>query len=80
MRKNNRNNKKRSNNKERNGLRVEVYNNNVDVALKKFKKIVKNSNIMMELKEKQYYTKPSEKRREKINKIRSRIKYQNLKN
>ena len=30
-------------------------------------------------KEKQYYIKPSEKRRQKINKVKSRIKYQKLK-
>ena len=63
-----------------NGLRVDVRNNNVEYALKKFKRIVKDSNLMLELKEKQYYKKKSSLRREKINKIRSRIKYQNLKN
>ena len=62
------------------GLAVKVYNNNVDGALRKFKKMIKESKLMVELKERQYYTKPSEKRREKANKIKSRIKYQNLKN
>ena len=61
------------------GLRVEVYNNNVDSALRTFKRKVKNSNLMLDLKEKQYYKKKSTLRREKINKIRSRIKYQILK-
>ena len=61
------------------GLCVEVYNNNVDGALRILKKKIKNSNIMMDLKEKQYYIKPSEKRRQKINKVKSRIKYQKLK-
>ena len=65
--------------KPQNGLRVEVKNNNVDFALRKFKRMVKNSNIMMDLKERQYYTKPSVKRREKINKVKSRIKYQKIK-
>ena len=61
------------------GLRVEVYNNNVDSALRTFKRKVKNSNIMLDLKERQYYKKKSVLRREKINKIRSRIKYQKIK-
>ena len=76
MRKNNR---KKRNFKEHNGLRVDVYNNNVDIALKKFKKMVKNSNLMMDLKEKQYYTKPSEKRRQKRNLAKLRNKYNTLK-
>ena len=45
------------------GLAVKVYNNNVDGALRKFKKMIKESKLMVELKERQYYTKPSEKRR-----------------
>ena len=53
--------------KPNNGLRVEVRNNNVDIALKKFKKMVKNSGMMLELKNKAYYEKPSKKRREKKN-------------
>ena len=65
--------------KKMNGLQVDVYNNNVDGALRKLKKIIKNSNIMMDLKEKQYYIKPSEKRRQRINKVKSRMKYQKLK-
>ena len=51
--------------KPQNGLRVEVKNNNVDFALRKFKKMVKNSDMMLELKKKAYYEKPSKKRREK---------------
>ena len=47
------------------GLSVEVYNNNVEGALKIFKKKVKESKLMLILKEKSYYTKPSAKRREK---------------
>ena len=48
-----------------NGLRVEVKNNNVDFALRKFKRIIKNSDLMLDLKKKTYYEKPSKKRREK---------------
>ena len=62
-----------------NGLRVDVKNNNIEFALKKFKRIVKDSNLMLELKEKQYYKKKSSIRREKINKVKSRAKYQKLK-
>ena len=65
--------------KPQNGLRVEVKNNNVDIALKKFKKMVKNSGMMLELKNKAYYEKPSKKRREKKNLQKLRYKYKNLK-
>ena len=71
--------RKRPKEKRMTGLKVEVYNNNVDSALRIFKKKVKNSNLMMDLKEKQYYKKKSSIKREKINKIKSRIKYQILK-
>ena len=49
------------------GLAVKVYNNNVDGALRIFKRKVKESNLFLELKEKAYYTKPSKLRREKKN-------------
>ena len=65
--------------KPQNGLRVEVKNNNVDFALRKFKKMVKNSGMMLELKKKAYYEKPSKKRREKRNLQKLRYKYKNLK-
>mgnify|MGYP001258957763 CR=1 FL=1 len=65
--------------KPQNGLRVEVKNNNVDMALRKFKKMVKNSGMMLELKNKAYYEKPSKKRREKKNLQKLRYKYKNLK-
>ena len=51
--------------KEMQGLVVEVWNNNIEAALKIFKKKVKESKLLYDLKEKQYYKKPSEKRREK---------------
>ena len=40
--------------KKMNGLQVEVYNNNVEKALRIFKKKVKESNLMLELKKKEY--------------------------
>ena len=49
------------------GLSVKVYNNNVDGALRVLKKKVKESNLFLDLREKEYYTKPSEKKRHKKN-------------
>ena len=62
-----------------NGLQVKVYNNNVDGALKIFKRMVKDSGLMLDLKKKSYYEKPSKKRREKKNLQKLRYKYKNLK-
>ena len=50
-----------------NGLRVEVYNNNIDMALRKLKKKIKESDLFLDLKEKTYFEKPSKVRREKKN-------------
>ena len=60
------------------GLRIDVYNNNVEGALKKFKRKVKDSELMLELKKRSFYTKPSELKREKRNlaKLRQRYKTQ----
>ena len=57
--------KKRPKKKEMQGLCVEVWNNNIEAALKIFKKKVKESKLLYDLKEKQYYKKPSEKRERK---------------
>ena len=61
------------------GLSVTVFNNNIDGALRVLKKKVKNSNLMLELKKKAYYTKPSKIRREKKNLAKLRSKYNLLK-
>ena len=61
--------------KPQNGLRVDVKNNNIEFALKKFKRMVKNSGMMLDLKKKSYYEKPSKKRREKKNLQKLRYKY-----
>jgi len=61
------------------GLSVTVFNNNVDGALRILKKKVKNSNLMLDLKKKAYYRKPSEIKREKKNLAKLRSKYNNLK-
>ena len=62
--------KKRKQNDEITGLYVKVYNNNIEKALRKFKKMVKESKLMVDLKEKQYFTSKSEKRRRKSKKAK----------
>jgi len=52
---------------------------NIDKALKKFKKSVKNSNIMMEIFDRQQYDKPSKIKREKKMKAAARNKYRAIK-
>ena len=61
------------------GLSVKVYNNNIEGALKAFKKKVKESNLMMDLKKKAYYEKPSKIKREKKNLAILRQRYKSLK-
>ena len=57
------------------GLSVKVWNNNVEGALKIFKRKVKDSNLMLDLKKKAYYEKPSEIKRHKKNLAKLRTKY-----
>ena len=45
------------------GLRVEVRNNDVNYALRKFKKKVQEDGILQDLRDRQHYTKPSEVRK-----------------
>ena len=61
------------------GLSVPVFNNNVELALKKLKRKVKNSGMMLELKRKSYFEKPSKIRREKRNLAKLRQRYQSIK-
>ena len=61
------------------GLSVNVYNNNVEGALKVLKRKVKDSNLMMDLKKKAYYEKPSKIKREKRNLAILRQRYKSLK-
>ena len=63
-----------------NGLRVDVKNNNIEFALKKFKRMVKDSELMLELRTRSFYEKPSMVKREKKNLQRSRHKYEQKKN
>ena len=61
------------------GLQVEVYDGQVEKALRIFKKKVKESNIMLDLRKKSYYEKPSKLRREKKNLAILRNKYKYIK-
>ena len=61
--------------REKKGLRVDVKNNNVEWALKKLKRMVKNSGQMLELKKRSFYKKPSAEKREKKNMQALRHKY-----
>ena len=61
------------------GLSVKVYHNNVEFALKKLKRKIKKSNLMLELKNRSYFEKPSKIKREKNNLAKLRQRYQTLK-
>ena len=63
-----------------NGLRVDVKNNNIEFALKKFKRMIRDSELMVELRDRTFYQKPSMVKREKKNLQRSRHKYDQMKN
>lgn len=45
------------------GLSVAVRDNDINFALRKFKKKVQESGLLQELKEREYYTKPSQARK-----------------
>ena len=53
---------------------VKVHNNNVDRALSKLKKQVKETKLMVELREREFYKKKSTKRKERKAKARLRAK------
>jgi len=62
-------------------IKVEVRKGqSVEKALKIFKRKVKDSGIMFDLKERSYYKKPSQLKREQRNKAKLRAKYEKLKN
>ena len=61
------------------GLSVPVYHNNIELALKKLKRKVKNSNLFLELKKKSFFEKPSKIKREKRNLAKLRQRYQSIK-
>lgn len=49
---------------------------NLDKALKKLKRMIKNDNLMLTLYEKSYFTKPSEKRRTERARAKARARSQ----
>ena len=65
--------------REQKGLRIDVKHNNVEWALKKLKRMVKDSGMMLELKSRSYYKKPSAEKRETKNMQKLRYKYNNEK-
>ena len=61
------------------GLLVPVYNGNVELALKKLKRKIKDSNLFIDLKKKAYFEKPSKIKREQKNLAILRQRYQSIK-
>ena len=57
-------------------LKVTIKDNKVEYALRKLKKKVKDSGLLIELREREFYTKPSVKKREQ--RKRARSMYKNL--
>ena len=57
------------------GTRVEVKHNKIELAIKKFKNKVKDANILLDFRERQYYKKKSDEKREKKNLAKLRNKY-----
>ena len=57
------------------GLSVTVFNNNVEGALKVLKRKVKDSNLFLDLRKKEFYEKPSKIRRHKKQMAKLRNKY-----
>ena len=60
-------------------IKVVVKNNNYEKALSIFKRKVKDSNLIFELREREYYKKPSAIRKEIKNKAKSRNHWKKIK-
>ena len=60
-------------------IKVVVKNNNYEKALSIFKRKVKDSNLMFELREREYYKKPSAIRKEIKNKAKARNYWKKIK-
>jgi small subunit ribosomal protein S21 len=60
------------------GLQVEVYDGQVEKAMRILKRKVKDSNLFIDLRKKEYFEKPSRVKREKRNlaKLRNQYKVQ----
>ena len=54
-------------------LQVKVKHNNIEYALRLFKRQIKDSGLMVELREREHYTKPSIKRatKKKLGRVRN---------
>jgi|18_taG_2_1085343.scaffolds.fasta_scaffold254907_2 small subunit ribosomal protein S21 len=61
------------------GLFVYVENNNVEKAISRFKQKIKDSELMLEIKRRSFYEKPSEKKRHIKNLAKLRAKYKKIK-
>ena len=61
-------------------MEVKVKKNNIEFALRLLKRKIKDSGLMVELRERQHYTKPSAKRSEKrkLGKVRNWIRQQQM--
>ena len=61
-------------------VHIKVKRNNIEFALKLFKRQVKDSGLMVEVREREYYTKPSDKRsaEKKLGKVRNWMKQRQL--
>jgi small subunit ribosomal protein S21 len=59
-------------------IKVDIKNNNIEFALKRFKRQVKDSGLLLELREREFYKKPSDIKRVKKTKAKLRIKYDKL--
>jgi len=55
-----------------NGMAIKVLDGNIEIALKKFKKLVKESGILFDLKERREFIKPSAVNRKKMQHARRR--------
>ena len=60
-------------------IKVKVINNKIEFALRKFKKKVKDSGILHELQERQFYVKPSAIKRDRRAKGRLRAQIRSKK-
>jgi len=59
-------------------IKVVVKNNNVEKALSIFKRKVKDSNLMFELREREFYKKPSAAKKEMKNKAKASNKWKKI--
>ena len=61
------------------GIKVVVKNNNYEKAISIFKRKIKDSNLMYELREREHYKKPSMIRKEMKNKAKARNHWKKIK-